>query len=298
VTNIPPSPQAHPVSVPLAPPALGWPDILTHLTFTFGFFPKYAASNALPDWSIGLEMQFYFALPFIMLLYRRAGHFVSTLLLMGIWIAATRLIGFGPDMPPGALGHFPMAAFLPLKLNCFVVGILFAESFHFKDRNLAKSMLLCLLGLIVVRFTFDRYAKVLACLSAVMLLYRGSSAPVAVRKSLDALRGVFGSRFAVFLADTSYGVYLFHLLVLWPFAAWLSFRPAFRHLPGIERFLVIAGMTALVAYPTAWLLHRYVEQPGIKLGKRFIRHSKPPAARVRQISPAAIESVVAGIVPQ
>ena len=34
-------------------------NVFTHATFMFGFLPDYSFNTVLPDWSIGLEMQFY-----------------------------------------------------------------------------------------------------------------------------------------------------------------------------------------------------------------------------------------------
>ena len=49
---------------------------MAHFTFLFGFIPRYAASTHIPDWSIGLEMQFYLFFPFIAILLIRT-HFVG-----------------------------------------------------------------------------------------------------------------------------------------------------------------------------------------------------------------------------
>ncbi len=253
--------------------ALQWVGVLTHLTFTFGAFTKTTLSTMLPDWSISLEMQFYLALPFIMLFYRRAGHVVSTLLLVAAWVFANRLFSFGHDMSPRPFGHYPMPSFLPLKLNCFVIGILLAESLYFKKADVRKSGLLCLLAL-GVACTLDKYVILLSCFSALLLLYRGETAPAAIRGGLAAVRSILGSRPCVFLADTSYGVYLFHLLVLWPMAAWLAGHEAIRRLPGVERFGICLTMLLLIAYPTGWAMHKFIEQPGIALGKRFLRGKK------------------------
>ncbi|MGO7223721.1 acyltransferase, partial [Rhizobium ruizarguesonis] len=46
---------------------------LKHLTFIFVLIPQFSYSTALPDWSIGLEMQFYFALPFLIIIIGRIG---------------------------------------------------------------------------------------------------------------------------------------------------------------------------------------------------------------------------------
>src|SRR3569623_643732 len=40
---------------------------LMHVSFLFGLFPSYASSTYLPDWSLSLEMQFYFAFPLLFL---------------------------------------------------------------------------------------------------------------------------------------------------------------------------------------------------------------------------------------
>ena len=42
---------------------LSFLNVLSHLTFSFGLFPQYASNNSLPDWSLSLEMQFYFLFP-------------------------------------------------------------------------------------------------------------------------------------------------------------------------------------------------------------------------------------------
>ena len=43
-------------------------NIAAHVSFVFGALPAYAFRTPLPDWSIGLEMQFYAVFPFLMLL--------------------------------------------------------------------------------------------------------------------------------------------------------------------------------------------------------------------------------------
>ena len=48
-------------------------NIAAHLSFVFGLLPDYAFRTPLPDWSLGLEMQFYAAFPFLVLLARRIG---------------------------------------------------------------------------------------------------------------------------------------------------------------------------------------------------------------------------------
>lgn len=281
VSTFPP-PWADRVKVPETLPPLHWLDILSHFSLTFGLIPKYAASNSLPDWSIGLEMQFYLALPFIMLLYKRAGHLLATGCLLALWLAAINLFGVYEGSAPKLLGLFPQPTFLPLKLNCFTIGILLAECYYFKDIKVRKSLLLCLLAFGLACATSSKYLAVTVVISALLLVYGGNSAPAGVRKMLDVLYGAFNSRLCAFLADTSYSVYLLHNLVLLPLAAWFVLHPSFVNLPPKERYLLLLGCVALIVYPIAFLVHKFVERPGILLGKQFIRHHRPIPAPAHQ----------------
>jgi peptidoglycan/LPS O-acetylase OafA/YrhL len=44
-----------------------------HVTFLFGAIPSQSSNNMMPDWSIGLEMQFYLVFPFLMIALRKIG---------------------------------------------------------------------------------------------------------------------------------------------------------------------------------------------------------------------------------
>jgi peptidoglycan/LPS O-acetylase OafA/YrhL len=101
-------------------------NLALHYSFLFGFVPAYASNTLLPDWSIGLEMQFYLAFPFLALLFRRAGPWVSTVLLCGAGFLARRWMAEGITSEPGPLGLFPMATFLPLRIAVFTSGMLAA----------------------------------------------------------------------------------------------------------------------------------------------------------------------------
>jgi peptidoglycan/LPS O-acetylase OafA/YrhL len=96
-------------------------NLLMHLSFLFGFVPAFASSTLLPDWSIGLEMQFYLAFPLMMFLYRRLPAISATLLIfaIGAFLKRLTLHALGQDA-------FPEASFLPLKINVFMAGMLLA----------------------------------------------------------------------------------------------------------------------------------------------------------------------------
>ena len=79
-------------------------NIVAHLTFLFGLVPNLAYRTPLPDWSLGLEMQFYAVFPAVMLLVRRLD-----------WIRSAILVAMLGCIIVFAMGrlsiHFPMPSF-------------------------------------------------------------------------------------------------------------------------------------------------------------------------------------------
>src|SRR5262249_44784511 len=83
---------------------------------------------------------------------------------------------------------------------------------------------------------------------------------------------LFGSRPATFLGDTSYGVYLLHLLVMLPVMQLvLPFHPASRPV----LFLLTVAIVLPVVYATAWGLHLWIERPGIQGGRHVLKAWRP-----------------------
>ncbi|TIT17829.1 MAG: acyltransferase, partial [Mesorhizobium sp.] len=101
----------------------GLKNIVAHLLFLFGLLPNFAYRTPLPDWSLGLEMQFYAVFPAVMLLVRRLG-----------WIRSAVLIAALGGLVVFAMGqmsvHFPMPSFLALKMQVFLCGMLLAGVLH------------------------------------------------------------------------------------------------------------------------------------------------------------------------
>jgi peptidoglycan/LPS O-acetylase OafA/YrhL len=63
-----------------------------------------------------------------------------------------------------------------------------------------------------------------------------------------------------------------HLLIVIPFAAFLTTIPFYMHLDGVMRFFVCLLAAIIPVYFLAWLLYCYVEKPGIRLGKKLISY--------------------------
>lgn len=260
---------------------------LAHFSFAFGFLPDYAFRTALPDWSIGLEMQFYLVFPFLMLAMLRCGAYVASFAALALCVALWFLF-------PGYFASFEMPSFIAMKLCVFMAGIWIAIG---RQRGTMTRALLAALALLVVWTLAGRHFHagephiVSACRFAIVvgmfyLMDDGSLpggrlllAPVAF------LRRWLSGRVARFLGDTSYCTYLLHLLILLPVAGTLAARQDYVALPSPVRFLLCLALVLPPVYLVSWALFRTVETYGIHLGRRVVKALARMHARTG-VSPA------------
>lgn len=250
-------------------------NIAMHLTFLFGLFPQYAFRTPLPDWSIGLEMQFYAVFPFIVLASRRLG-----------WLRTCALLALGGGVIAYAIGlagiHYPMPSFLPLKLHLFIAGMLIAAAPGDCRRMLAARLIMALAiaALPIGPYTAvsDLAVRVVLTFCFFMLVHWRSVSLI------DLGARLLGSRPAFWMGELSYGVYLVHLLVLTPVAA-AFLRIYGPDVAGAVRFLAVFGVTAASSYALAYAGYRFVERPGQALGRRVLR-ARPRAQAGAAVSKA------------
>ncbi len=248
-------------------------NVLMHLSFLFGLFPAYTFATPLPDWSLGLEMQFYLAFPLLMLMMRGRYLHVGVLLVL-----ACEALQWGAH---DWFNSYDMPSFLPMKLYVFVIGIWLAAAQHDKAALDLRHVLAVALLFVAWKFLQRPEGETLMRLLMVagFAFVIAPASQVSSRTSSQAsqrsgqrlrlwIQGALSSRAARFAGDTSYALYLVHLLVLIPVAAWLAADPDYVALPLALRLVVLTGLCALIAYPVAWLLYHVVERPGIALGRR------------------------------
>jgi len=245
-------------------------NVLTHVSFVFGFSPTYNFRTALPDWSIGLEMAFYAAFPFLMILAARFGFLLTAIVVSGLCLAASFL---AYDF----FGSFAVPAFLPIKLPVFFAGMLIAAALK-APRLQAWLFIACAFGLVMLPVhpvPHGLSQTGIRLLSAVILAGTTNLALVPrrllLRRAATALSNLLGNRLGVFLGDASYAVYLIHLLVMLPVAAFVH-----PHLADQKwlAFTAVALLVIAIVYPIAMLLHHAVERPGIDAGKKVAGHLK------------------------
>jgi peptidoglycan/LPS O-acetylase OafA/YrhL len=251
-------------------------NFIMHLTYLFGLFPAYAFRSALPDWSLGLEMQFYAVFPFAVLLIRRMGWIPGAVCIcitaIGIALLA-KLAGIS----------FPMPSFLPLKMHMFLAGMLIAAATG-KAKVPYFLVAVVLVGIplggsrdavhIIVREIF---------LTGFFALIHWRSVP-----SIDRVARGLATPFFHWLGELSYGVYLIHLLIAHHVAVW-----AIGHwghgISDAARFAVTFSMVAPITYFIAYVTYRLIEIPGQQLGKSILT----TFGKQRQAAQTAPEDIAA-----
>jgi peptidoglycan/LPS O-acetylase OafA/YrhL len=227
-----------------------------HATFTFGLVPGMEASTPLPDWSLSLEMQFYFIFPILFWLLLHAPHLLLALLLASAAIVTPLM--FGNYLTPGWIAHFGQPSFLPYRLNAFWAGMLIANYSTLRDagtltRN--KSVVI-----------FMASALCVAPLSKPVILAYALFALLSLRR-VPIITDILSTKPLRFLGATSYSIYLVHMLIITPCVYWLVSGTLFLGLTPITRFVVALSISAPIVLTVAYGLYRYIEIPGIALGK-------------------------------
>lgn len=236
-------------------------NILLHLTFLFGLHPQYSFSSFLPDWSLSLEMQYYLAFPALLLLAYRMGALRSAFLvgipafLVGLWVSSG-LTFYEPSL-------------LPMRLHCFIAGMLM---FGVMEPGLGHRRRLTLqLGAIFfvsLAFAYGESPFALLVLFIAMLQLGWMEKTASRPRWLAATVSNPVTRFA---SNTSYGAYLFHGFFL-SVAGWLfASSETLRALSPLLRVQFLLAFVTAGTYSVAYLVYRYVEVPGIRLGSRVLR---------------------------
>ncbi|WP_025122754.1 MULTISPECIES: acyltransferase [unclassified Serratia (in: enterobacteria)] len=92
-----------------------------------------------------------------------------------------------------------------------------------------------------------------------------------ISASIIGMPAFINNRLTRFLGKASYSIYLMHGIVLYLMKAmgmyqWIGTLTV----SGPMKFLISFTITASVTVGVSWLSYKFIEKPGIDLGKRFI----------------------------
>ena len=242
-------------------------NILVHGTFLFGLLPSYASNNHVPDWSLSLEMQYYALLPLLMIAVRRFGYLMVCFPLVVISAYSTDFIGLYISSTPKMFGLFPQPSLIIFKISCFLVGMLLAEVYIYRQSSPSRSFFYLAFAMAISLYTQHWIFTTTALLLVVFVCVDGDE-ETRRGKLFQYLQSFFASRLVRFMAATSYGVYLFHNLLMGPIAVWLIEIGAVSWLPW-QRVIILLLLTAVPVYGLAWVLSIWIEKPGIVFGKKL-----------------------------
>jgi len=245
-------------------------NILIHISFLFGLLPQYGFNTTLPDWSIGLEMQFYLLFPFIMLITSRLGY-ARSLIAIIILCCAGRFI-FADYYEA-----FKMPSLIFIKLNIFISGMLLAEAI--RQRSFVYLILTqigpaasAVIGLDLIKYQIAMQAVMIIGMAIILWQYPAGSK---LEAAIWWPRKMLNNRFNAWLGDVSFSVYLLHLLIVIPVIAYLLQHWHLGAYSPFTRFGIVCAVTIPPVYFLSNLLYHFVEKTGIRFGKSLLTRRAP-----------------------
>lgn len=249
--------------------------IISTALFANGWHPEWINAIVQGGWSIAIETNFYILLPFLALVITNLERAIIAFLIslpISALLAAQAWRLHPPQMAPYLAGHFTYL-WLPAQLPVFLAGMmlyyLLPSMTQWASGPARKSRaVMLLLGSLLAA----------ACLTHDKV--RGLPDFVAFALSFILLAGALAAwptrllvnPFFRRIGQVSYSIYLLHYLFLQhiPSVAGLLSQYHLRISPDVNYLLTLLMLLAL-SVGVGSLAYRFIEEPGMELGRRIIR---------------------------
>jgi peptidoglycan/LPS O-acetylase OafA/YrhL len=234
-----------------------WPiAIVSNFAMLQGIVPESICRNVsasiLPQsWSISLEWQFYIFAPF----------FITALSVKKWWCVPVILFGIScAAMWKPSLFVYP--SFLPIKLHFFLIGI---ACFYIKQAvSNWGGVLSASHAIIAVAMVFALTQKISL---AIWVMVFATMIPGTIATTTESLQNTLLGKALRWIGSISYPVYLCHWPILMLADGSLGLKNMLRtgH-PSMALFVTCVSLTLLTIL-IALILHKFIEQPGMRLGR-------------------------------
>jgi len=244
-------------------------DLFLHLFLIHNLRPHSFSSIAGPFWSLAIEFQLYLLFPLLLGLVRRIGWrqmLMVTAVIEVVTRASLMIVGhYGTDIAPSSWWGWTRLSPTGFWFS-WALGAMLAEAVvEQKTLPFAKGPLpLWLWPLIVLAFHHTPYLENFAFPVAAFATVRFMSYFLSRDPDRQMNASDLPLRFLTFFGLISYSIYLLHIPLFFYFRSCLPKPPGFVS----ESANVIVFTVAIIA--ASYLVFRFVETPGIKMGKRLI----------------------------
>jgi len=231
--------------------SINW--VALHTTFLFGLVPGMENSSPLPEWSLSLEMQFYFIFPLLLVAIKRNLLLVLAVISACLCLASPKI--FGMYLEPGTIAHFGQPSLLVYRLNAFIAGMILADLYK-TTNNKSFHKIYLLLGLIICVSVLSSLT-ILGCILFALIC----------RSRVPIFTDIFCSKPMKFLGEISYSLYLVHMLLIIPSVYFLIKYVNIVHFSPLLRFVLGIGVIFPIVIAFSYILYKLIEVPTIALGK-------------------------------
>lgn len=245
-----------------------WLQISTHLFFAHNFFTATTGAINPPTWTIGTEMQLYLIVMTVMTWLPRFRPLGCAVIVIALAVSYRYLVySLNIGEPSSHLSH--LTTQMPGMIDSFGLGMVLALLKNSRKLvpssiNSAILLIIAVLGLVTCEYILSTYSDIywkawwfpaffrsFAALACFALVAAAITLP---RKFESAIPEA-----AVFLGRISYGIYLWHFIVILLLHKWIPM--------GKPVFLFSTLVVTIVAATMSWLL---IEKPIVAMTQRWL----------------------------